>query len=53
MNLALQIWLQLQSFSKVLGQMPQTHISYPNVISLAPYSMFDRIKHFVLAKNNA
>ena len=46
---------KLQTISKVLGKITQIHTSYPNVIPpcLVPYSMLDRIEHFVLAKNNA
>ena len=34
---------KVQSFSKVLGQMPQIHILFPNANPPAPYSMLDHI----------
>ena len=45
-----RIWARLQSLSKVLGQMPQIHISYPKVIPPGPlFNVGLYIEHFVLA----
>ena len=45
-----------QSFSKALGQMPQIHILFPNVIPPPPlptfYPMMHHIEHLVIGYNS-